>query len=206
MKAKNRHIDAIEQIKEILRAREPAVIEDGSSQYRQAAVLIPLFRDKDEYKILFTKRTDRVDEHKGQISFPGGSVDEGDASYKETALREAFEEVGLLREDVRILGRTDDSLTVASNFIIHPFVGFIPYPYPFEINSHEVKRLIEVPFGTFLEHRAATREDVYEFEGVLYEGPVYDYQGDIIWGASARIMENFLEILDEKIGLLAAPD
>jgi 8-oxo-dGTP pyrophosphatase MutT (NUDIX family) len=206
MKAKYRHMDTIEQINAILRGREPAVIEEGSSQYRQAAVLVPLFRDKDEYKILFTKRTDRVDEHKGQISFPGGSVDEGDASYKETALREAFEEVGLLREDVRILGRTDDHLTVASNFIIHPFVGFIPYPYPFEINSHEVKRLIEVPFSSFVENPAATRKDVYEFEGVLYEGPVYDYQGDIIWGASARIMENFLEILGEKIGLLASTD
>ena len=198
--------DTIEQIKEILRAREPAVIEDGASQYRQAAVLIPLFRDQDEYKVLFTKRTDRVDEHKGQISFPGGSVDEGDASYKETALREAFEEIGLLREDVRILGRTDDHFTVASNFIIHPFVGFIPYPYAFEINSHEVKRLIEVPFSSFVENPASTRRDVYEFEGVLYEGPVYDYQGDIIWGASARIMENFLEILGEKIGLLASTD
>jgi 8-oxo-dGTP pyrophosphatase MutT (NUDIX family) len=206
MKANNRHIDTIEQIKAILRGRDPVVIEDGSSQYRQAAVLIPLFRDNDEYKILFTKRTNRVDEHKGQISFPGGSVDEGDASYKETALREAFEEVGLLREDVRILGRTDDSLTVASNFIIHPFVGFIPYPYPFEINSHEVKRLIEVPFSTFVEHPAEIRENVYEFDGILYEGPVFDYQGDIIWGASARIMENFLEILGEKIGLLASPD
>jgi 8-oxo-dGTP pyrophosphatase MutT (NUDIX family) len=206
MKAKNMHMDTVEQIKAILRGRDPVVIEDGSSQYRQAAVLIPLFRDKSEYKILFTKRTNRVDEHKGQISFPGGSVDEGDPSYKETALREAFEEVGLLREDVRILGRTDDSLTVASNFIIHPFVGFIPYPYPFEINSHEVKRLIEVPFKAFIEHNAAIREDVYEFDGVLYEGPVYEYQGDIIWGASARIMENLLEILGEKIGLLASPD
>ena len=206
MKVRNMHTDSIEQIKEILRAREPEVIDDELSQYRQAAVLIPLFRGKDGYKVLFTKRTNRVDEHKGQISFPGGSVDEGDASYKETALREAYEEIGLLREDVRILGRTDDSLTVASNFIIHPFVGFIPYPYPFQINSREVKRLIEVPFGTFIEHPAATRKGVYEFDGVLYEGPVFDYQGDIIWGASARIMENFLEILGEKIGLLASAD
>ena len=206
MKVRDMQTDSIKQIKEILRTREPAVIEDGSSQYRQAAVLIPLFRDKDEYKVLFTKRTDRVDEHKGQISFPGGSVDEGDVSYKETALREAFEEIGLLKEDVRILGRTDDSLTVASNFIIHPFVGFIPYPYPFQINAHEVKRLIEVPFSTFVRHPAAIRRNVYEFDGVLYEGPVYDYQGDIIWGASARIMENFLEILGKKIGLLASVD
>jgi len=180
------------------------VIEDTASQYRQAAVLIPLFEDQGEYKILFTKRTIRVDEHKGQISFPGGSVDEGDASYRETALREANEEVGLLEEDVRILGRTDDSLTVASNFIIHPYVGFIPYPYPFEINSREVKRLIEVPFKIFIEEKTAQKNGVYDYEGILYEGPVYNYRGDIIWGASARIIENFLEILGKKMGLLAA--
>ena len=169
-------------------------------------MLIPLFKDKGEYKILFTKRTNRVEEHKGQISFPGGSVDEEDDSYKETALREAFEEVGLFREDVKILGGTDDSLTVASNFIIHPFVGFIPYPYPFKINSREVRRLIEVPFRIFTEDHTAYKNGVYEYEGILYEGPVYNYRGDVIWGASARIMKNFLEILGEKMGLLAALD
>ena len=138
----NQTIESINEIEEILNARKPELIEDRESQYRQAAVLVPLFNHKEEYKILFTKRTNRVEEHKGQISFPGGSVDLEDSSFEETALREAYEEVGLLREDVKVLGRTDDSLTLASNFIIHPIVGFVPYPYPFKINSREVKRLI----------------------------------------------------------------
>ncbi len=179
------------------------MIEDTESQYRQAAVLIPLFRYKDEYKILFTKRTNRVEDHKGQISFPGGSVDEEDDSFEETALREAYEEVGLLRKDVKVLGRTDDSLTVASNFIIHPIVGFVPYPYPFKINPLEVKRLIEVPFKVFAEDYLNHKDSVGEYEGGQYEGTVYSYRGDVIWGASARIMENFLDILGEKINLLA---
>jgi 8-oxo-dGTP pyrophosphatase MutT (NUDIX family) len=178
------------------------VIEDTESQYRQAAVLIPLFKHKDEYKILFTKRTDSVEDHKGQISFPGGSVDAEDDSFEETALREAYEEVGLLKEDVRVLGRTDDSLTLASNYIIHPIVGFVPYPYPFKINSREVKRLIEVPSKVFVEEYAKHKNRVVEHDGGLYEGPAVIYQGDIIWGASARIMENFLDILGEKISLL----
>ena len=178
------------------------MIEDAESQYRQAAVLIPLFKHKDEYKILFTKRTNRVEDHKGQISYPGGSVDEEDDSFEETALREAYEEVGLLREDVKVLGRTDDSLTVASNFIIHPIVGFVPYPYPFKINSREVKRLIEVPFKVFAEDYLNHKDGVVEYEGGQYEGTVYSYRGDVIWGASARIMENFLDILGEKISLL----
>ena len=178
------------------------MIEDRESQYRQAAVLIPLFKHNEEYKILFTKRTNRVEEHKGQISFPGGAVDEEDNSFEETALREAYEEVGLLREDVKVLGRTDDSLTVASNYIIHPFVGFVPYPYPYKINAREVKRLIEVPFKVFVEEYTLHKNRVVEHEGGLYEGPAVIYQGDIIWGASARIMENFLDILGEKINLL----
>jgi 8-oxo-dGTP pyrophosphatase MutT (NUDIX family) len=178
------------------------VIEDTESQYRQAAVLIPLFRHEDEYKILFTKRTDKVEDHKGQISFPGGAVDEEDDSFEETALREAYEEVGLLKEDVRVLGRTDDSLTLASNYIIHPIVGFVPYPYPFKINSIEVKRLIEVRFKVFIEEYEKHKNRVVEHEGGFYEGPAVIYQGDIIWGASARIMENFLDILGEKISLL----
>jgi 8-oxo-dGTP pyrophosphatase MutT (NUDIX family) len=195
-------IEPINEIEEILNAREPEVIEDTASQYRQAAILVPLFKHKEEYKILFTKRTNRVEEHKGQISFPGGSVDEEDNSFEDTALREAYEEVGLLREDVKVLGRTDDSLTLASNYIIHPVVGFVPYPYPFKINSREVKRLIEVPFKVFVEEYAKHKNSVVEHEGGLYEGPAVNYQGDIIWGASARIMENFLDILGEKICLL----
>ena len=188
-------------IKDILSARPPQIIDDNQALYRHAAVLIPIFRDNGEYKIIFTKRTNRVEEHKGQISFPGGAVDKEDVSLEDTALREAHEEVGLLREDVTVLGRTDDALTLASNYIIHPFVGFIPYPYPFRINTVEVKRILEVPLSLFWVEDYIEKTGPVEYEGVTYESLVYPYQGDVIWGASARIMENFIEILDEKISL-----
>lgn len=175
--------------------RDPGVIKDEEGLYRHASVLIPLFSHNGEYRILLTKRTNRVEEHKGQISFPGGSVDRGDQSYEETALREAQEEIGLKREDVTILGRTDDTLTLASNFIIHPFVGVLPYPYPFKVNSFEVKRILEVPFDFFLERTLQYHTGQVEEEGQVYEGPVYHYQGDVIWGATAKILENLVNIL-----------
>ena len=188
-------------IKEVLSTRTPRSIPNGNASYLEAAVLIPFFENDGEYKLLFTKRTDRVEHHKGQISFPGGAVDEEDATFEETALREANEEIGLLRNDVKILGQIDDTLTVVSRFIIHPFVGLIPHPYDFKINSKEVKRLIKAPFNLFLEDSSMDKMDSVEFEGATYPTPAYEYNGDLIWGATARIMENFLDILGEKLNL-----
>lgn len=191
-------------IKDILSARTPRAIEDNNSSYNHythAAVLMPLYRDNGEYKLLFTKRTNRVEHHKGQISFPGGAFDKEDRSFLETALREANEEIGLSKEDVEILGQLDDTLTIASRFIIHPFVGFIPYPYHFSLNSNEVERVIEVPLKLFFDHESVDKRAHFEFEGVLYQTPVYEYNGDIIWGATARIMENFVDIIGEKLDL-----
>jgi 8-oxo-dGTP pyrophosphatase MutT (NUDIX family) len=188
-------------IRDILGQRPPKGIEEARSEVRHAAVLVPLFDSEGAYHILLTKRTNRVDAHKGQISFPGGAVDEGDRSFEETALREAHEEIGLRPEDVTILGRTDDARTLASNFVIHPFVGLIPYPYPFKMSPGEVKKLIEAPFGLFLPDPSRDRTLPVHYEGKIYESVAYPYDGDVIWGATARIIENLVEILGEKMDL-----
>ena len=189
-------------VKDVLSARAPEIIEDRNFSYIHAAVLIPLFRDDGEYKVLFTKRTDSVEHHKGQISFPGGAVDEEDGSFEETALREVYEEIGLFKEEIRILGQVDDTTTVVSNFIIHPFVGVIPYPYDFRLNSGEVKRLIEVPLKVFFTYSSSVyKRNSIEYEGVTYQTPAYIYNGDLIWGATARIMGNLVNIFEEKLGL-----
>jgi 8-oxo-dGTP pyrophosphatase MutT (NUDIX family) len=184
-------------IKEALQAREPQVIEDKDGLSRHAAVLIPMFKQDDENRVLFTKRTNTVEAHKGQISFPGGGVDERDRSLLETALREAFEEIGLHRRDVMVLGRTDDMLTVASNYIVHPFVGFIPYPYSFEINTDEVAELISVPLKIFLDGGSTAPVN---YQGGIYEGLAYTYGGEVIWGATARIIQNLVDILLSSVG------
>jgi 8-oxo-dGTP pyrophosphatase MutT (NUDIX family) len=179
-------------IKEALQYREPQVIEDENKLSRHAAVLIPIFKQNDEYRVLFTKRTNTVEAHKGQISFPGGRVDERDASLLETALREAYEEIGLPSKDVMILGRTDDMRTAASNYIVHPFAGFIPYPYTFKINRDEVEELISVPLKVFLERGSMSP---VEYQGAAYQSLAYTHGGAVIWGATARIMQNLVDIL-----------
>ena len=194
-------MDIIKDIKKVLQNRTLQTVEDLQSQYRHGAVLIPLFQYDGEYRILFTKRTNKVEEHKGQISFPGGSVDDEDWSYQETALREAYEEVGIFKEDVTILGQTDDTLTLASNFIIHPFVGCIPYPYDFQLNTFEVKRLIEVPVEVFISEDSTNPNGRVEYNGDIWNGLTYEYQGDVIWGATAKIMGNLMEIIGQKLVL-----
>ena len=188
-------------IRKTLGARIPKQIQDQNLNSIHAAVLIPLFSDNGEYKILFTKRSSQVKTHKGQISFPGGMMEEGDQSLQETALREAYEEIGLLKEDVEILGKADDTTTVVSNFIVRPFVGVIPYPYDFTISYDEVERIIEVPFRVFYENDPQYRQNSAVFEGVTYPGSAFKYKGDVIWGATARILENLVGILEGRLNL-----
>ena len=166
--------------------------------------MVPLLKDGPDYKILLTKRTAKVQAHKGQISFPGGAVDKADSSYEQTALREAFEEIGLLPRDVDLLGRLDDMLTMASNFIMHSFVGFIPYPYEFRLHSFEVQELILAPLEVFLRPRGQSNIASIIFEGRTYPSLAYHYKGHVIWGATARILENLAQILGEKIDLPGA--
>jgi 8-oxo-dGTP pyrophosphatase MutT (NUDIX family) len=193
--------DLCEIIKEILSSRAPKRIPDARSSFIHAAVLFPIFSANGEYEVLFTQRTHKVESHKGQISFPGGGVEEQDRSLEETALREAQEEIGLLNKDVEILGQLDDTTTVVSNFVVHPFVGLIPYPYDFKINPLEVKRIIEVPFRIFMSDDPKYKRDTAEFEGVTYQTPAYVYGGNVIWGATARIIEGFMEILKSQLDL-----
>lgn len=183
-------------IKEVLSNRTPKLLEDQDALQKHGAVLIPLFKEGGEYKVLFTKRTDTVETHRGQISFPGGRIDAGDRTLLDTALRETEEEIGLARDAVTVLGRADDAGTLSSNYIVHPFVGLIPYPYPFRLSSEEVKQLIKAPLSLFFDMEAIL--DV-EYEGKIYRNLAYTCDGEVIWGATARIMRNLVEILREAL-------
>jgi 8-oxo-dGTP pyrophosphatase MutT (NUDIX family) len=188
-----------ETIEEILRQRSPNLIPDSEGAYRRAGVLVPLLRENGTCSILFTKRTNRVKTHKGQISFPGGAVDEEDRSPEETALREAHEEIGLAREHVRMLGRMDDTLTVASNFVIHPFVGLVLHANEFILNKAEVERLIKVPLDHFQPENLASEACVVRYAGKTYRSPSYNYDGEVIWGATAKIVKRFMELIHPKL-------
>jgi len=159
-------------------------------------VLVPIYEKEGQHHILFTKRTDRVREHKGEISFPGGAYEEGDETLVITALRECAEEIGLPAEEVEVLGELDDIVSRVSNYVISPFVGFIPWPYQFRLDVEEVEELIEVPVLALLDKDCLRQETdiINNVEDTLY---FYHYRERVIWGATAKILNQFLGILSQ---------
>ena len=183
-----------ERIRRILSQREKQNIIATDAPLAPAAVILPLYQKEGEYYILFTKRTEKVEHHKGQISFPGGARHEEDRSLEDTALRETFEEIGVHPEDVEILGELDSMRTVSSSFHITPLVAVIPYPYEFTVNTDEIEELVEVPLSALLDEKNY-REEFQIYQGITYWGSVYEYRGKVIWGATARILKQFLDLV-----------
>jgi 8-oxo-dGTP pyrophosphatase MutT (NUDIX family) len=188
-------------IRKVLNSREPKRIHDAPAHCRHAGVLIPLILEKGVHKVLFTKRTHKVEHHKGQFSFPGGATDDEDRSIEETVLRESYEEIGLAGENVALLGRIDEFFTRVSSFVVHPFVGLIPSTYEFIISEIEVERLIKVPWDTLIMNNLENKKYTVASEGVAYQTPAYEYNGDLIWGATAHMMDNLITILNHKCSL-----
>jgi len=164
-----------------------------------AAVLLPIYHKQGQYYILFAKRTDKVKEHKGQIAFPGGSYEDGDGTLVGTALRECSEEIGLKTEVVEILGELDDFVTIGSNYIVSPFVAFIPWPYPFKIDPRETEEIIEVPISALLD-KSSLRQETETIDGEVVTSYFYHYQERVIWGATAKILNQFLGIFAQVKG------
>jgi 8-oxo-dGTP pyrophosphatase MutT (NUDIX family) len=159
---------------------------------RCAAVLVPLLRQDGDWHLLYTRRTDIVESHKGQVSFPGGACDDGETTPEQTALREAEEELGLDPSQVRVLGRLNPMLTITS-FRVTPVVGVIPWPTVFRPEQAEVARVFTMPL-TWL----AERSNRWEFNMLGRDHSVivyHPFDGEILWGATARMTVDFLDIL-----------
>jgi 8-oxo-dGTP pyrophosphatase MutT (NUDIX family) len=189
-----------EDLKTLLAGRKPERIEGKGTDYTEASVLLPLFVRDGRWWILLTKRTSTVEYHKGEVSFPGGVVDESDNSVESTAKRETFEELGIREEDIEIMGQLDDMQTVRSRFIIHPFVGVVPFPYAFTVNEREVEGLIEVPLEFFFD-ASQPRPFPITQEGHTFETRAFIYKGIVIWGATERVLQNFINLIRPKIRL-----
>ncbi len=160
---------------------------------RCAAVLIPLTYFQDEWHLLFTRRTDRVESHKGQVSFPGGACDEGETTPEQTALREAQEEIGMAPSDVTVLGSLSQMITI-SNFRVSPIVGVIPWPYAFKTSGAEVARVFTIPLLWL-----SNRNNYWEFSMRESERSLiayHPYDGELLWGATARMTVNFLKTIE----------
>ncbi len=155
-------------------------------------MLVPLFLVAGQPHAVFTRRRADLRRHAGEISFPGGRRDPEDADLKDTALREAEEEIGLSQTEVRILGELPPTSTFVTNYVIHPFVGEIPAGLAWQISEREVDAVLELPLDALRESR--TRAQM-ERRGISFETDAYVLEDHLIWGATARILANLLERL-----------
>jgi len=170
----------------------------GGKEKQPAAVLIPLLLDQEDWKFLFIKRTHHQnDRHSGQVAFPGGRADRGDPALLYTALREAEEEIGLNPDDVEILGQSCP-ITTVTDYEVTPFVGILPWPYPLKLSNIEVEKTILIPIDWLTDpknHQVKFwKPNPSAAEGI----PVIffkEYLGDILWGVTAQIVMDFLELI-----------
>ena len=159
---------------------------------RDSAVMVLLHEERGVEHVLFQVRTQHVEHHRGEISFPGGRRDPADRTLLTTALRETHEEIGVPEQDVEVFGQLDDTVTLASNYLIRPYVGAIRTGgRAFTTAPSEVSELLRVPLAHLLSP-AARAVQVVERDGVAVPTAAYRYGDHVIWGATARVLEQFL--------------
>jgi len=159
-----------------------------------AAVLIPVIAHPGELTLLFTQRTTHLKSHAGQVSFPGGRAEPGDASAEFTALREAGEEIGLAAERIEILARLPDYRT-RTGFRVTPVIGLVTPPLELSPDPREVAEVFEVPLAFLLDPRNRQRR-TREFQGQQVGYYVFEYQDRVIWGATAGMLVNLHKMLE----------
>jgi len=182
--------DLKEQISQRLTKCRRRVLEE--EYLGEAAVLIPVMMHEGGPHLLLTLRSDKVATHKGQISFPGGLREEVDATLLQTALRETEEEIGVSGNDVEILGSFHDFMAV-TRYRVTPFVGVLKQDLKISLNPREVKSILEVPLDFFQKHRP--REELHRRLGREMTVYFYEYQGISIWGLTAAMIKEFVELL-----------
>jgi len=161
----------------------------------KASVLVPLLRNGNEWGLLFTRRTDTLQFHKGQVAFPGGAADPGEIDPQTTALRESFEEISLKPELVKILGCLP-SMNSVTSYRITPVIGIIQWPVELIPSPEEVQRIFTIPLE-WLASSENRQMKPYQRKGgdihqVIYYQP---YEGEVVWGITAQITVNLLTIL-----------
>jgi len=179
-----------DRIVRALRLRSPQRL-DGNG-HKPAAVLVPIQERSDGDYLVLTKRADHLSTHKGQIAFPGGRVDPSDADVAGTALRECYEEIGIGPECVRILGRLDE-FTAGYGLVVTPVVGVIPAHCEFRIDPSETTAVASVPISSLMQSPNCLLSDHLSPGG----HPNYHFyvNGWDVWGVTARIIAQFLELV-----------
>ena len=167
------------------------------SGLKLAAVLVLVYQKDGDYCLLLNKRSEEVEHHRGEISFPGGARDLVDNEALDTALRETEEEMGIRRTDVSVLGEMDEVAT-RSRFRVQVFVGTIEYPYKFNPNADEIAEIVEFPI-TALKDPKNQRVETRWQHGEQVNTYSYAYGEHLVFGATARILQQFLGLLDDGL-------
>jgi len=195
---------SIEEISERLK-RQPGPTYDVppellATNAREAAVLVPFLRIEEAWHILYIRRARfEGDRHSGQVAFAGGKWEAGDEDLESTALREAEEEIGIVRQDVNVLGRLNHHHTI-SEFQVTPFVAEIRWPYPLSLDEVEVARAFTMPLS-WLAQESNYRTEARQHPDSQRPWPVVYYEhydGELLWGATARMTLSLIEVLGRK--------
>ena len=186
----------IEKLRRALHQTDPANRPGRGAAAREAAVLVPIVQREGDLHLVFIRRSDSVESHRGQVAFPGGRVDPSDTTLLDTALREAHEEVGIEPHLVDVLGGFPTMSTVSSGIWVAPFVGLLKRPVEYLIQQVEVAEVFEVPLRVLADARY---RGLYEWRrdqgGPSLNFPAIFYSGQTIWGLTLRITENLLDIM-----------
>jgi 8-oxo-dGTP pyrophosphatase MutT (NUDIX family) len=183
-----------EQLREVLLTPAEAAAMDAPGRV-DAAVLVPLYLDGGDLHAVFTKRRDDLSRHAGEISFPGGRQDSPHEDLRLTALREAHEEIGLPPDEVELVGALPPTPTFVTGYRIHPFVGVIKPGHAWTPQPTEVEVILELSLPALIEGHEMKR---LVRKGVPFRTPTYTVDGNMIWGATARIVQQLLD----RIGAL----
>jgi len=176
--------------------KEEILKRDPNQQPKKSAVLLLLNPFSDELSIILTKRSSSLKVHRGQVSFPGGRVDAEDENVTATALRETWEEIGIPSESIEIIGQLSNLFIPPTHFDVMPIIGVLKQKPNYKINPDEVASVVEVPISQLLDSENIKRKVFYtSTSGIDRSAPYYDVMGLEIWGATAMILSEFVELV-----------
>ena len=170
----------------------------GLEKARLASVLLLLFVKNQQFHFILTKRTSNSpnDKHGGQISFPGGSKDHEDENLQITAIRETFEEIGVEKEQIEIIGELTELYIPVSNFLVQPYIGVTNTIEKYNPQPKEVEDVLEIPLEMLLNESSVKSKNITINKGmVLKDVPYFDFYGHVVWGATAMILSEFKEVV-----------
>lgn len=163
---------------------------DPTHNPREGGVLVLLYPKEGELTLVLTKRTDTLNHHRGQVSFPGGAWEPGDADFVQTAQREALEELGVQPETLIVLGALTPLYIPPSDYRIYPTVAYTPRRPDFRPDPSEVATVLEMPLSA-LTSGSNVRHETWELRGYPVEVPFFEVEGHKVWGATAMVLGEF---------------